>query len=83
MKLERIRAIPDTAVTQIDLSTFEIKSQSDKYGEVNYMVYYSARKTSFSCTCPDYLYRNTEEQPDYECKHIGKVRDLLTRRLKN
>lgn len=80
-RLKRIRDIPDNAVEQLDIWTFVIKAQSDKHGETSYLVYFSPKSQAYSCTCRDYLFRNTETSPDYECKHIGKVRDLLTRRL--
>jgi hypothetical protein len=89
MRLQRIRDIPDTAVRQEDQYTFYLKSQSDKFGEIEYMVFFMRSINAKTreetrrpiCTCNDYLFRNTEETTDYECKHIGKVRDLLLRRL--
>jgi predicted nucleic acid-binding Zn finger protein len=81
-KLQRIRDISDKDVQQEDSFTFFITSQSDKNKEVIWMVYFPNHSYKQArCTCPDFMYRNNEETPDYECKHIGKVRDMLLRRL--
>jgi hypothetical protein len=81
-KLLRMRDISDNDIKQEDSFTFFVKAQSDKHGETIYMVYFEKQSlVHASCTCKDYLFRNTPENMDYECKHIGKVRDLLIRRL--
>jgi hypothetical protein len=82
IRLERIRAIPDNAVKQEDSFTFFLVSQSDKNEETIYMVYFKNQSyQNATCTCKDWIFRNTEVSTDYECKHIGKVRDMLFRRL--
>lgn len=84
-KLQRIRDIPDNAVKQLDDTKryYEISAQSDKHNEVFYLVSFSIDFKTAKCTCKDFMFRNTEEKPDYECKHIGKVRDLLLRTISN
>jgi hypothetical protein len=81
-KLQRIKDIPDNAVRELELDgkTFEVKSTTGNK-EILYFVFYSTGLNAWTCTCKDFIFRNTEETPDYECKHIGKVRDLLIRRI--
>lgn len=82
IRLQRIRDIPDKAVKDIDIYTFSVDAQSDKHKELKYMVFYSFGQSRWLCNCKDFLFRSDEAMnPPYECKHIGKVRDLLLRRM--
>jgi hypothetical protein len=79
IKLSRIRDIPDSAVKDIDIYTFSVDAQSDKHKELKYMVFYSFGQSRWLCNCKDFLFRGDTD--NYECKHIGKVRDMLLKRM--
>ena len=82
VKLERARAIPDSSVKEIDPRTYEIESSDNRnQGEVIYSVIYLEGRKSWWCSCKDFMFRNTEETPDYVCKHIIKITEYRLKRL--
>ena len=81
IKLERARAIPDSAITETDLG-YEIESSDPRnQGEVNYFVSFPAIYPNGHCTCRDFEFRNTEQDPNYVCKHIIKITEYRLKRL--
>ena len=77
LKLDRIRSIKNKDVKHVDTNLWTVTSQSDKHKEVTYSVMYLTGTKLWYCSCKDFLFKSTEDNPDYECKHIGKVRDML------
>lgn len=74
---QRVKEIPNYFIKRIDMFTYEVRSVNPKnQGEVKYMVY-DSKSIGWNCTCKDFIYRNTPESPDYQCKHIIRVQNMI------
>jgi hypothetical protein len=77
----RIRAIKLSDIKQIDKYSYEVKSRN-KYKQadgVTYLVTFLKNQDIWFCTCNNFKYHNNEQNPKYECKHIARIRELITR----
>lgn len=70
--IERIQETPE------DLFHYAVRSTNPKNNknEVKYNVWRD-RFGKWWCSCNDFLYRNNEDQPLYECKHIIRVLNMI------